>query len=223
MRTASWCRILVSVAAILVGATWAASVEGEECGESILNSDGSHEWGVTWQGDEVVPPDYGAFAECYQGDVEICACVYYLTQLGSGGEQTMDLYVWADDGGRPGEVLHVERDRHPGAIGFWPSFTRNVVALAQPVCVSGRWWVGYWPRWPGSTPDWFLGQDLDGPGGCPMTNIAPGLGYPSGWQNVSVAFGPTQAIGIGALVNPCPPTPARDTSWGAVKSIYKAQ
>ena len=66
-----------------------------------------------------------------------------------------------------------------------------------------------------------LGRDLDGPGGCAMTNIAPGIGYPTGWQNVSVTWGPTQALGIGAEVTPCDPVPTMESSWGRVKSLYR--
>ncbi len=51
-------------------------------------------------------------------------------------------------------------------------------------------------------------------------NIAPGIGYPTGWQPTDVVWGPTQSIGIGAwageggsrIVN---------TTWGRIKDIYR--
>ena len=90
-----------------------------------------------------------------------------------------------------------------------------------PCCVSGRWWVGYWADWYGGASYFYVGADLDGPSpGCPKTCITPGLGYPSGWQNVAVVCGPTVAIGIGAEVLPCGPVPVERTSWGKIKALY---
>ena len=53
-----------------------------------------------------------------------------------------------------------------------------------------------------------------------LTNIAPGIGFPTGWNDVSVVWGPTVALGIGAEVLPCEPTPTKTTSWGAIKALY---
>lgn len=72
--------------------------------------------------------------------------------------------------------------------------------------------MGYWPEWPQDVQGWFVGADLDGfGGGCPYTNIAPGLGYPTGWNHVSIVWGPTRALGIAAEVTECT-TPVNDTT-----------
>ncbi len=65
-----------------------------------------------------------------------------------------------------------------------------------------------------------MAADLNGPGGCPFTCIAPGIGYPTGWQDVDTVFGPTRAVGIGTWVRE-PPTPVQEKSWGAVKALYR--
>lgn len=53
-----------------------------------------------------------------------------------------------------------------------------------------------------------------------MTKIHSSTGYPEGWQNVSVVWGPTQALGIGAEVIECTNTPVKETTWGAIKALY---
>ena len=73
----------------------------------------------------------------------------------------------------------------------------------------------------GTGPGWWVGADLDGPGGFPYTNIAPGIGFPTGWQDVSVLWGPTQALGIGAEVLPCDPVPTVGTTWGRIKALLR--
>jgi hypothetical protein len=97
----------------------------------LLNFDGSAENGYCWQYGGIVPPYYGAFAECYD----------------------------------------------PG---------------------NGVQWVGYWANYSTAPCGYFIAADTNGFGGCPFTNIAPGIGYPTGWGNVSAVWGPTQSIGIGA-------------------------
>ena len=168
----------------------------------------------------VVPPDFGAFAECYEGEFEVCSATFDLVQIGSYVGQTMDVYVWDDAGGEPGAVLCARFDVDPGPIAFWPSVSRHEIELEAGCCTGAAWWVGYWPNWPGDNSGWFLAGDLDGSGGCPLTRIAPGIGYPTGWANVSVVWGPTQAMGIGALVRPCGPNPTLESSWGSIKSLF---
>lgn len=191
-----------------------------ECGTVSMNSDGTYEYAFAWQYGGVVPPNYGAFAECQPGAGEICAVVLDLTQ-DSFRDYRTDIYVWDDSDGHPGTVLRMQAGVDMVGIAFWPNFSRHTVTLSDPVCTEGPCWLGFWGEWPGSSTEYYVGADLDGPGGCPMTNIAPGIGYPSGWQPVSVAFGPTSALGIGAEVRECGPVPVRTSSWGHVKQLYR--
>jgi hypothetical protein len=134
----------------------------------------------------------------------------------------LDAYVWADDSGVPGNTIVLLASVDPGPIAVYPQFSRHVIELPDPPCVSGGWWVGYWGAWPGSNAGFWLGADRDGPGGgAPMTKIAPGLEWPSGWQDVAVRWGPTSALGIGADVRECPPSPTETRSWGRVKALYR--
>jgi hypothetical protein len=190
-----------------------------QCGTLNMNADGSYENGYAWRYAGIQPPYYGAFAECYSGDVAVCSAVFDLTQVGSDFGQTMDVYVWNDGGGTPGSVACVRTGYDPSTIAFWPNLSRHVASLDN-CCVTGSWWVGYWGNWPDQTNGWFIGADLDGFGGCPYTNIAPGIGYPTGWQNVSVVWGPTQAIGAGAETTDCGPSPVESSTWGAIKTLY---
>lgn len=190
------------------------------CGTLLFHSDGTYENGYCWQYGGVVDPDYGALAEGYEGVFEVCAAVFDLTTL-TDPFRGMDVYLWADDGGSPGLVHCLEVGADPGAIAMWPNVSRHPIEFADPRCTEEGWWIGYWGAWPDEPCHWFVGADLDGPGGSPMTKIGPGQGYPSGWQDVSIVWGPTQALGIGAEVQPCDPTPTRQTTWGGVKGLYR--
>lgn len=192
------------------------------CGTLVFNADGTYENGFCWRYNGVVPPYYGAFAECYSSaeEVSVCSVVLDLTQLGTYAGQTSDIYVWDDAGGVPGNVLCVRLDFDPGTPAFWPSVSRHT-AILDGCCTSGDFWVGCWGNWPGEGCAYFFAADLDGPGGCPYTNIAPSSTWPTGWQNVSVVWGPTAAMGIGAEIHPCGATPTHATTWGRIKGLYR--
>lgn len=216
-------RELDSNAVTSVGGGSGGAIVGERggCGSFVMNADDTHEGAYAWQYGGVVAPNYGAFAEPYsEGAVEVCAGVFDFTSVGGQLDQTMDVYIWSDDGGVPASVLCLRPAVSPGHIAYWPGFTRLTVPL-DPCCVDGAFWVGYWGDWPGGGAAWFVGSDLDGPGGCPMTNIAPGIGFPTGWNSVSVAWGPTQALAIGAEVRSCAPVVAVKSSWGRVKALFR--
>lgn len=44
---------------------------------------------------------------------------------------------------------------------------------------------------------WFVATDEDGPSGYPWTNVAPGIGFPTGWQHAADIFGACQSFGFG--------------------------
>ena len=48
---------------------------------------------------------------------------------------------------------------------------------------------------------------------------APGIGYPTGWNDPSVVWGPTQSLGLGLVYvwN----SPVESQSWGSIKSMFK--
>lgn len=194
----------------------------ESCGTLLLNADGDYEASFGWQYGGVQAPYYGAFAECYSGSGAVCAGVFDFT-TGTPRPRTLDAYVWEDAGGKPGAVLCVVSDVDPGPIGPWPTASRHSVPFPVGCCVEGVWWIGYWPNWPGGQAGWATTADLSDSEGCPVTNIAPGIGYPTGWQNVSTVWGPHNALGIGAEIIPCEPTPVETTTWGAIKSLYSAR
>ncbi|MFN8549649.1 MAG: hypothetical protein U0527_17185 [Candidatus Eisenbacteria bacterium] len=194
----------------------------ESCGQLLLNADASYETGYNWQYGGVRVPNFGALAECYTAtQASVCAIALDLTQVGFGAPSLIDLYVWDDDEGCPGTVLCLRNSVHLGAPAFYPAFSRDTIPLDN-CCVDGRVWIGFWPQWPGQIAQWYVGADLNGPGGCSKTNIAPGIGYPSGWNNVSVVWGPTQALGIGCEVQSCAPVAVSKMSWGKVKALYNS-
>lgn len=196
-----------------------ALLDGSDCGALLLNADGGYENAVSWEYGQVVPPFYGAFAECYSGDVGVCAVVIDYTQLGSWTGKASTVFVWADAGGVPGDVLCMKTTTLPSPLS-WPGVSRAVVQLDTACCVSGSWWVGVWGDWPNDAADYFVAADNNGPGGCPRTCIAPGLGFPTGWIDASTIW-PMQALGLGAEWNPCVPVPSTPRTWGRVKALYR--
>lgn len=192
-----------------------------ECGTLLLNADGDYEAGLNWQYNGVQAPYYGAMAECYSGEGEICSAILDLTRTQADlPSATLDAFIWDDNGGQPGSVRCVALDMDPGAVEFWPLASRHAIPLPDGCCVESSWWVGYWPNWPGMTARWLTTADVTGTTHCPLTNIAPGIGYPTGWSNVSIVWGPHNALGIGAEMISCNPTPIRSSTWGAVKTLY---
>lgn len=193
-----------------------------DCGTVVMNSDGTYESAYSWAYGGVQLPDYGAFAECYEGPAQVCAIVCDLTGTGYPLGTYVDLYVWDDNQGVPGAVIAQRGHVYVPVYAAWPNTYRITWQFPEPVCATGKYWIGEWPDWPWQLPIWYVGADLNGPGGCPMTNIAPGQGYPSGWQDVAVRFGPTAAMGLGAQVLDCPPpTPTNETTWGRVKALMR--
>jgi len=191
--------------------------------ELCLNFDGSAENGYCWQYGGIVPPYYGAFAECCDvGDVCVCGIQLLLTGVGYPCGP-FDAYVWADAGGYPGNVLGMTGGLNPCPVATWPSISTHDFAITS-VHATGVFWFGYWANFSTAPCGYFIAADTNGFGGCPYTNIAPGIGYPTGWGNVSAVWGPTQSIGIGAWTFPydglCGPIPVRETTWGQIKSLY---
>ena len=190
---------------------------GTGCGALAMNSDAGYENAFAWLYGGVQAPYYGAFAECYQGGQEVCSVVLDLTQTGDHVGQSLDAYVWADAGAYPGNVLAAQVGYVPSSIAFWPSVSRHAVDFS--LSVSGEIWAGYWGNWPGSYAAFYVAADLDGFGGCPATNVAPGLGIATGWQSPTVIWGPMNALGIGLEWGDIP-VPVLGASWGRVKALY---
>jgi len=183
-------------------------------GTQLLNYDGSAENGFCWQYGGIVPPNYGAFAECYNYTGNVCGIALYLTGIGNPA-QPATLFIWNDNGGMPGTVI-TQANGTPSGVPIWPSIGEFDFPIAANV--TGAYWTGYWANFANQGCGYFVAADLNGFGGCPMTNIAPGIGYPTGWNNVSVVWGATQAIGIGSWIGV--PVPTKETTWGQVKHLY---
>jgi hypothetical protein len=195
-------------------------VQGDACAQGTLyyNHDGSFENGYAWQYGGVVAPYYGAFAEGYDLGVGIVRCAsLWLSQTGNAPGHTCDVYVWGSDGLNPTDVKCVVTGVVPAGIGMWPTITQHDVDIN--CCVSGGFFVGYWGNWPGAYTAWYCAADLDGFGGLPRTNIAPGIGYPTGWQDPSLIWGTTQSMGLGAYFGEG--IPAENPTWGSIKALFE--
>jgi len=179
----------------------------------LMHADGTYENGYMFYSP---PPDWGSFAEMYEGTVQVRSIVLDLSGY-TFDPNWIDAYLWTDGGGRPGLVLAVVTGVHCNNVPDPPDFGRNSIELPEPFGVTGTWWVGFWQ---GGWVEYWIGADLDGPGGdSPMVKIPTGAGFPTGWQSVDLVWGPTAALGIGAEVDL--PTPVESATWGSIKGLYR--
>jgi len=195
----------------------------DACASGVLihDHDGSFEDAYSWQYGGVLSPYYGAIGEAYDLGAGTIACgAYWLTGLyGYEPPMAADLYVWEGGvGSAPGAVVSMLPSVQFEGIPQWPTIGECDVDLGIPV--AGPFTLGYWPIWPGAIADFFCAADLDGPPGHPWTCIAPGIGYPSGWQDPSIVWGPTSAMGCGAYFEG-DPTPAQSPTWGAIRAMFR--
>jgi hypothetical protein len=196
-------------------------------GELLFHGDGGaggYEDAYAWQYGGVQAPYYGAFADSFGIDVEICALFFDFTRRsGYDHPDDVDAYVWEEAGGQPGNVLAVVHALVEG-VAAWPNFSRHFVEL--PENVSLPVWVGYWGDWPDELASWYVCADTDPDGpnaGAPMTNIAPGIGYPTGWQSVDLVWPldrRTRALGLGAVIYGGP-VPVDGPTWASIKSLFR--
>ena len=194
---------------------------GRECvGTLVYNHDYSFENGYCWQYGGVAPPYYGALAEAYDFGFGTVECgVFWLSQITYIFPNPSDIYVW-DGGvqGPPSSVLCMVAGVGFDNLPFWPSCGENEVEIA--CCVTGDFAVGYWVDDSEHSCRFFCCADENGTGGHPWTCIAPGIGYPSGWQHPGVAFPDCVSMGIGATVTE-DPSPAESETWGRIKSLFQ--
>jgi hypothetical protein len=166
------------------------------------NCDWSFETAYAWQYGGVAPPYYGAFAEGFQEPgILDCVDLFVTTLPGYYYSQTVDIYVWGSEDGNPSNVLSMTPGVILSNVPSWPTVAENSVTVHQ-VALPHEYFVGYWGNWPGEQCGWYIGADLNGPGGLPRTNVAPGVGYPTGWTDPSEIWGHTAALGIGVWIEP---------------------
>jgi hypothetical protein len=196
----------------------------DECPGTLMhNHDMTFENGYAWRYNGVVPPYYGAFGEGYAmgEDVEVQCVALWLSHINQYAGGPCDVYVW--EGGvadEPGSVLAVAIGVDPGVPATWPAISQHDIDTPDVIVAGGELTVGYWGDWPGAGVQWYCAADLNGPGGHPWTNLAPGSGYGTGWHDPSIVWGPTQSMGLGFYYS-AEPTPAASVTWGAIKSFFE--
>ncbi len=211
------------IALTFYSASRAAAKDSEALceGGAVTNTDGTFETAYWWQYGGVVSPDYGAFAERFEADGQLCQIGLQYTGIGVleiGGP--LDLYVWADESNIPGSVLYFRTNVFVGNVPIWPVIGEHYEDVTLILCVDSPYWIGFWGNWPNQSAELLLAVDLTGEPGQAMTKVAPGQSFPEGWQPVNDVFGPTHALGISIKLADCSPVPARPMSWGRVKSLY---
>jgi hypothetical protein len=189
-------------------------------GTLIYHHDGSFENAYAWDHAGVVYPYYGCFGEAYDiGPGTVTCGAYWVTTVPPFfHDQGADCYVW--EGGvvaGPGAVVYAVPGNVFSNVPDWPAIGENDVTLT--VDVSGAFTIGYWGAWPSDWEGFLCAADENGPGGHPWTCIAPGIGYPSGWQHPSVIWPDAKALGIGVYFEQA--TPVESETWGTVKALFR--
>jgi hypothetical protein len=208
--------IMLCCLLLFVTSSWA----GDSICEGIplqLHHDESFETGYTW-GYDMDPPDWGAFAERFDGPGEVCGIQVYLTETGGlGGPADVNLFIWESESGQPGNVISVLYDVRLSSVAAFPHFSKYDVEIQA--YVDGEFFAGIWPGFP----DWpvFLGADLDGPGDASSwTKVPPGQQWPSGWHEVDEVWPGVRALAIGVYLAD-QPTYTRSRTWGQLKGLYR--
>jgi hypothetical protein len=201
--------------------------------ELQYHHDGTFEDAFCFQFGGVAPPYCGAFAEAYANRSEIHVIddvVLWVTQVGAWGGQPFDLYVWEGGvSGPPGLVLHHASGRTLDNVPMWPMVAENHLhlGLRQP---QGDFAVGYWADFSQSACTWYVAADRTGDAGNPWVDIAPGLGYPTGWQSPELLWPPpVRSLGIGMTVilvdtgvaEPDPEGTVLLSTWRKIKALYR--
>ncbi len=191
-------------------------------GELVVHHDMTLETGYCWEATHpggTQPPYYGSFGEAYDlGPGEVRCGAFWVCQSGYMIQVPNDFYVW--DGGvtrEPGDVLAFVPEIEWGGVAHYPDFNEHDIEFG--VHITDEFTIGVWMPWDGWCNE-FLGADLDGLGGHPWTCIAPGLEWPSGWQDPSIVFGLTRSLGIGVYFTR-DPTSAASGTWGEVKTLFR--
>jgi hypothetical protein len=174
--------------------------------ELRYDHDGTFEDAFCFQLGGVAPPYYGAFAEAFAGrreDYLIHDIVLWVTQVGDWGGEPLDLYVWEGGmSGPPGLVLYHGSGRTLASVPMWPLVAENRLRLASPL-PDGDFAVGYWADFAGEACTWYVAADRTGEPGHPWVNVAPGIGFPTGWHHPEVLWPPpVRSLGIGVVVVP---------------------
>jgi hypothetical protein len=190
-----------------------------ECvGTLVYNHDYSFENGYCWQLEGVAPPYYGALAEAFDLGPGTAECaVVWLTNLYELPDP-IDVYIWNGGvDGPPEGVLCMVPGVDDLCVGYWPSCCENDIEIN--CCVAGDFTVGYWVDFSDSGCHEWCCADENGTGGHPWTCIAPGIGYPTGWQHPSVVYPDCVSMGIGVTMLD-DPSPVGSRTWGTIKSLF---
>lgn len=200
------------------GAEGALAPPARDCGSGMLYAhyDGSFETYYMYDNSENQPYN-GSYGEAYDPSPGTIHCaVFWLTSVQPFEPVRTYVYIWEGGAaGEPGSVLDMIPDVLFDNVGIYPEFGPNVVPID--FAVSGDFTVGYWS---GSTSPWTcaaVGGDTDGMAGNPWVYGAPYPGGDPSW--VSLRPYGTKSLGIGIYFAPA--TPVRETSWGAIKSLYR--
>ncbi|MCA9756289.1 MAG: hypothetical protein KDA27_10855 [Candidatus Eisenbacteria bacterium] len=198
----------------------------------FINSDDQFDRAIMWSGPGLAPGS-GMFAEYFETPDERpgAVCILYLriTSLVSSLRTSIDLYVWDDDGGRPGEVLGILPELPLFSIAPYPAVgTRDWdIYERMPIGVQGGFWLGLRGNWDPEGCSVLLPIDtFDDDPKVPalrrdaVTYVGPGVDELSeGWHPLEDIVGVPAATGINAVIGWCP-VPVLETSWGQIKSLY---
>lgn len=205
----------------------------------VLHHDGSFEDAFCFQFGGVVPGTTdGAMAEGFFGlgdrdsVLRIDNIILYVTQDGSYTGQLLDLYIWeGGTGSAPGAVIWQSSGCLLTSVPLWPAVGENRLACGIDMPIND-FAIGYWADFSTALCGWYLAADRTGISGHPWACVAEGLGYPAGWQDAEVVWGPPiGALGIGASLgffsgvveeDPDEPEEAEELStWGLIKGLYR--
>ncbi|MEZ4649519.1 MAG: hypothetical protein R3E97_12195 [Candidatus Eisenbacteria bacterium] len=200
--------------------------------QGVHNSDGAYDKALMWRG-AGLGEGSGMVAEYYEtrnGEPgAVCLLYLHITSLDSSIRTSIDLYVWDDADGEPGQVLGILPDLPLFSVAPYPAVgTRDWdIFERMPIGVQGGFWLGIRGNW--DTEECSVLVPLDTFDDDPkepavrrsaVTYVGPGVDELSeGWHSIEEIVGVPAATGINGVIGYCP-VPVLETSWGKVKQLY---
>lgn len=198
----------------------------------FVNGDQQYDQAVMWMG-AALDAESGAFAEYYETPDDrpgaVCQLVLHVTDVSAGTRGVLDLIVWDDDGGLPGEVLGVLPAINILSVAPFPAIGTEVLEVYEriQIGVQGGFWIGIQGRWdPGDCSILLAVDTIDEDPGLPALRRGAATFVGSGaeeigpgWHLLEELLGVPAATGINAVVGWCP-VPVQRSSWGEIKRIY---
>lgn len=198
----------------------------------FMNTDRRYDAAIGWSGKSFTS-EVASFAEYFETPENragaVCHLVVAAASVSDAPDQNIEVVVWEDDNGQPGDILGTVGPFPLNRVVSWPLIEQRAYEVFEvgQVGVRGGFWAGFRGDWQSEECTVLLAVDsIDENSETPaarrvgMTYVPPGAELSEGWHPVEDIVGRPAALGIGVVIGWCP-VPVKETSWGAIKREFR--